>query len=546
MITRNERKSPTSPHAGRGLWRRLAGVAVALAVTVAGLVTITATAQAAVQNHTPATYNMDGADAGAKWHSEVIRLTRHHDVLALQEAGARPNMGHGTVVANDGHRRVMLYRWNAGPHDRPVHRNVFYLQTDTNPNAPNGGRVNLAIVTQHDVADLHHDVYIVRPTRAYPHGRPAFGIRIGDTIFFTYHALRGGEDSEAMLEQMATVARRAGVRAGHEHGYQWAVLGDFNRRPDRLDVPAGSHIYRPFRPTHVHGGELDYMVAHRPGQDRIPNWNGRVQHAMGSDHFPVEFGPFPLEGGAGHPDLTWDFSPHNGSVAERNYNRMINTLRTSGGSHNVENGVDMTSTDRDRVLTERVNLGESSMTLFFSAHDTRLRGWDDGTRCFQFADWALDSVLHRRSCIHLLNDGDYKTLRHLAGSDPEASQRRLSAARIHGALEDLAGRDSSLRSTARAVLTLSTAITEAAHFGAVSAVTMRTIGDKNPHDIHHINDTEFALYNDWQDISHFARNAHDDPKHTPPLVLHDIHPIVTLRTFKDAKNFVALISSRGV
>lgn len=281
---------------------------MATAMLAAGLTIVAMPAHAApIDQHTPATYNMEGSNKGAKWTDNVVPFVQNHDVVALQEAGARPDMGDGQTVANSPHGSVQLYRWQAGN----SYRNVYYMQTDTGGNQQTARRVNLAIVTPHE-AD---DVVIIPPS--FPNGnhpsRPAFGIRIGETIFFTLHGLSGnGNDDRQLLENMRQAAEDLAARDGHTGSYQWAALGDFNRHPSSWNLaddenpdprlptlPTGARIYNPNTPTHVHGGVHDYMVA---GHALPDDWGGNVPRGLTADHFPVEFGPLPV----GHPGRAED------------------------------------------------------------------------------------------------------------------------------------------------------------------------------------------------------------------------------------------------
>ncbi|HEY3681527.1 MAG TPA: endonuclease/exonuclease/phosphatase family protein [Streptosporangiaceae bacterium] len=675
----------------------------------------TAPAQAgSIEDHRPATYNMQGSNQGSKWTSDVERLTADHDVVALQEAGSRPNMADGQTVAQDQYGSVQVYRWNIGTDANPVVRQVYYMQTDRNPSAPDGGRVNLAIVTPHE-AD---EVFIVRP--GFPGTRAAFGIRIGQTIFYTLHGASGsGNDDSRLLNAMN----------GQAGQYDWVALGDFNREPHRWNpsgsaqgdpnfnnsypvLPGRSRIYSSGVATHQSGHELDYAVASRPLPD---DWGGSLPlGGLSSDHFPVAVGPLPpgakglskvlvsarsgmglgttnaprinktrafgfagigkkvqrwslrrtgngnynvvneasgqclyqepfqiaihpapnlsgqvfvsdcaasgfsqqwrlvnstvhsgymslvnadsnqcldvsdsgwvsgqLCGGGtdlsqiwmagppgpsaydgqplgegppppndGRTDVTWSLSPQNGTEAAHNYDTMINTLRTAAGNHGFRGNVNQTASDPNRIESLQVDLPGPSgqtypVTLYFTAHDTRLRGWANGTELFQFNDWDLGSRLHRDATTLNLA-GDYHSLQaafvgSAGGAQPdtaEAPQRSISSSRIVNALFNLYA-PRGTREVSGAALTIGTVITEAAHYGAVSHVSMDALGDDNADNAHQINDTEYALYNDWDRISTYAHNVTSNPN-TQPLGLTDIGQ--TLRSFDDVANYVAMIS----
>jgi hypothetical protein len=215
-----------------------------------------------LERHNPVTYNMQGGTSyrESKWTTDVQRLLRTHDIVALQEAGPYPP---GTWVESIYRGGLFLdhYTWTPGH----ITYHIYFMPLDP------GNRVNLAMVTQNP-AD---DVYIA--AAASPTTYPSFGLRFGPTIFYTLHAESpGGDDAADLLNNI-------NYNAGPF--YEWAALGDFNRDPSTLAVPQGSWIYRSDEATHQDGGELDYMVARRV----IPGYTGRRLNGMSSDHYPVDF-----------------------------------------------------------------------------------------------------------------------------------------------------------------------------------------------------------------------------------------------------------------
>ncbi|KOU34452.1 hypothetical protein ADK54_40495 [Streptomyces sp. WM6378] len=262
-----------------------------VAALVAGLLTAsfgTAIAKN-LEEHHPVSYNMEGGQGGdvtPKWSNDVLQLTRGHDVVAIQEAGPIPPMDRNGIfhwqenIRANGHT-VYHYLRNFGTPDSPVLRHVYFLETD-----PAGHRVNLAFVT-HD-APTDDQVWVTAPT--LPNSRASLGVRFGQTIFNNVHGLaRGhGPDIPGQIEVIDRDQRRA--------GYDYAVLGDFNRDPDSLHgrLPADTHVYRPGVTTHLNGGEWDYMVASRG----VPLYTGHAMNGISADHLPVEFGAIPLRGAA--------------------------------------------------------------------------------------------------------------------------------------------------------------------------------------------------------------------------------------------------------
>jgi hypothetical protein len=271
---------------------------VAVAGLAAGVLTAVAPAQAAnLEDHSPASYNMQGSQGGdltPKWSTDITVLTRSHDVLALQEAGPLPPQDpNGQFAYVDSTTfvqplplpsyTVYHYTRNFGTASRPTIRHVYFMQTD-----PNGNRVNLAMVSR----DLPDRVWITPP--AIPGvSRPSFGLQFGNIIFNDIHALSGsgGSDAPGLLAEIDT-------RQSQAFGYDWAALGDFNRSPNSLNgrTPADSHVYRPGVATQISGGELDYMVSSR----YVPLYEGHAMPGISADHLPVEFRIPLLQAAAGY------------------------------------------------------------------------------------------------------------------------------------------------------------------------------------------------------------------------------------------------------
>jgi len=237
-------------------------------------------AAAAVTDHHPATYNMQGG--GAKWSTDIPQLIRDgYDVISLQEAGPNPpgrlNWVSRDLVVTAHHPgwAVREYRWR--PPGQTVDWYIYYVRTDPSGTAgATGGRVNLAILTRSYPSAVH----VIEPafynaTTGAPQSRPALGITLGNTQFYTVHAMSGGGNDGRRL--LATIADHAGT-------HPWAAMGDWNREPGRLTIRRGWHRYTAGTSTHQSGGELDYMVSN----ERIAGYGGAL-HAMASDHYAVGF-----------------------------------------------------------------------------------------------------------------------------------------------------------------------------------------------------------------------------------------------------------------
>jgi hypothetical protein len=243
---------------------------------LAGLIVSLATPQrasAAVEDYRPATYNMQGG--GGKWTTDIPAITgRGYNVISLQEVGPTPP---GRLIWSSGLLggnqqwagwRVQEYLWRPQGQSQDWH--IYFTRTDFG-----GNRVNLAILTSFDAPEVH----IVRPAfwgnNGLPTSRPALGITLGNTLFYSVHALASGGNDGAQL--LANMAWGAGTRL-------WAAMGDWNRAPNSLAIRRGWHRYTAGAPTHQSGGELDYMVSN----ERIAGYGG-VLRGLSSDHYAVGF-----------------------------------------------------------------------------------------------------------------------------------------------------------------------------------------------------------------------------------------------------------------
>lgn len=238
-------------------------------------------AEAAVEDNVNATYNMQGG--GTKWSTDIPQIiNRGNTVISLQEVGplppgvrvwTSPPLGATTQWAG---WRVQQYQWR--PLGQRRDWNVYFIRTDLGGAAGlTGGRVNIAILSR----DAATQVHVVRPSasfwdsRGIPTARPALGITVGNTLYFSVHAqASGGNDGAGMIQNIAAVA---GNRL-------WAAMGDWNREPGNLATVRGQHKYTVGGATHQGGRELDYMVSN----ERIAAYRGWTR-GYGSDHFSVEF-----------------------------------------------------------------------------------------------------------------------------------------------------------------------------------------------------------------------------------------------------------------
>lgn len=259
--------------------RRVIAAFAAASVVVAGgalAVLSLGHAHAAVTDHTPLTWNMQGG--GAKW-TDALAATATHDVIALQEAGAVTDRAvpTGRTWSRFNGSPVIEYTVQEGGSTRGRTVYVYHMQTD-----PSGNRVNLAMLTTtraDDVDDFPPSTHANGTSR----GRQFFGVVLPDgSRWYTIHAGSNGpnrsNDAEDIVDSIA----------GFNPARQWAIMGDWNREPSLLaaGLPGGTHIVRPFTVTQDSLRELDYMVTNV----QLPGWGARTAGFGGADHRPVEFG----------------------------------------------------------------------------------------------------------------------------------------------------------------------------------------------------------------------------------------------------------------
>ncbi|MFC9582007.1 ricin-type beta-trefoil lectin domain protein [Streptomyces yangpuensis] len=232
------------------------------------------------------TWNMQGA-SGNKWTS-VNRMAaggsnyRRHDVIALQESGPAGSLP-GTrvrllsVTDNLGQTYAgELRRWQAGSGSRGHTVYITWMNTD-----PTGNRNNVAIVTEDEPTNI--TLFRANNTNGNPGMRPALGVDLPDgSRFYSFHASSNGDnrsnDAQNLVDQIHNDAR--------VNNRTYAILGDFNRRPEYLTAPAGSAVFRTGQGTQQSGGELDYMVSN---DTNMAGWTGRRLNGGESDHYAVEF-----------------------------------------------------------------------------------------------------------------------------------------------------------------------------------------------------------------------------------------------------------------
>ncbi|HEY6797592.1 MAG TPA: spherulation-specific family 4 protein [Kineosporiaceae bacterium] len=242
------------------------------------------------------TNNLQGAgsdDAGSKWTTSVQRFMRYTDVAMLQEVGpgGPPDAVQVPTAPAPG---VQEYHWTPDSVDRgPGWYNVYFTQTDTNPNPNTAGRVNIAIVTVHEPDEVRT---FANPTQR---GRVALGVRFGTHWYITFHGLSGGGgDSAAMLDAIDDA-----INPGSSVTNTWTVGADFNVAPEtivnRTGWPPNARTVASGRATHIGGGELDYFVTNDLSDRSL---TASRQDGATPDHAAVRMNS--LRAGAEPPPLT--------------------------------------------------------------------------------------------------------------------------------------------------------------------------------------------------------------------------------------------------
>jgi hypothetical protein len=183
---------------------------------------------------------------------------------------------------------------------------LYWLRTDTRSNG--AGQVNLAIWTRERVYDPETNptaegrVFVIpalsAPGQPTP-GRPALGVRLGDTVYFTVHAQSpGGANAPTIANRVRTVMRTAGDTGGPLSSI---LMGDFNRSATELRSTLRTlhDVHSPPEPTFPvlpapgqTGRTYDYAVVPRmsdPNLEIQVGAVGRLADVRYSDHFPVLF-----------------------------------------------------------------------------------------------------------------------------------------------------------------------------------------------------------------------------------------------------------------
>ncbi|CAM4074014.1 cytolethal distending toxin subunit B family protein [Campylobacter armoricus] len=251
----------------------------------------------ALEDYNVGTWNLQGSSAAteSKWNISVRQLISGDnplDILAVQEAGILPataTMTPRQVQPPGVGIPIHEYTWNLGSSARPNSVFVYYSRVDVGAN-----RVNMAIVSRRQADEV---IVLPPPTVA---SRPIIGIRIGNDVFFSIHALaRGGNDAGAIVTAVDMHFRNM-------PNINWMIMGDFNRNPGSLVTLLDSglrsriNIVAPQSFTQASGNTIDYAITGNSDTTRLYNPPAilavlalaGLRTFLASDHFPVNFRRF--------------------------------------------------------------------------------------------------------------------------------------------------------------------------------------------------------------------------------------------------------------
>ncbi|AJC85289.1 cytolethal distending toxin subunit B family protein [Campylobacter peloridis] len=250
-----------------------------------------------LEDYNVGTWNLQGSSAAteSKWNVSIRQLVtgdNPFDVLAVQEAGALPSTAMMTprqVQPVGVGIPIHEYTWNLGSLSRPNSVFIYYSRVDVGAN-----RVNMAIVSRRQADEV---IVLPPPTVV---SRPIIGIRIGNDVFFSIHALSsGGNDGGAIVNAVDMHFRNM-------PNINWMIMGDFNRNPASLlnlidaGVRSRINIVAPPSFTQRSGNTIDYAITGSSDTSRLYNPPAilavlalaGLRTFLASDHFPVNFRRF--------------------------------------------------------------------------------------------------------------------------------------------------------------------------------------------------------------------------------------------------------------
>ena len=303
-----------------------------LALILMGAVSLNS--MASIHDFNKATWNMQGRGDVNSWSASLLNMIKQANkqgnnlptVIAVQEGGSGPGryvngvfQGGQTVIeeaepgTSNSHTQVVRsgfpnnsspplteYTWLNGSNLYHVYGALSDYSFINGREIP--GRVNSYLVSTRQADEVILLYSASMRTPGQNSARPNFGIRIGNSFFFSIHTsssgnTAAGSESADRLNEIDTYVRSRGPQ------YDWAVMGDFNSNPDTVTANATAYrnldniqIRRTRSPTQRSGGVLDYMIfresLNNPGpaiQGPATLFNAGLMPILDSDHIPIRF-----------------------------------------------------------------------------------------------------------------------------------------------------------------------------------------------------------------------------------------------------------------
>lgn len=261
----------------------------------------TPTAAGTIADYKAVTWNLQGA--GQKFNDSVIPLLKDFDLVAIQEAGPEPSTEANKLdqiqvqtfsyEQPDKSRvdvKVKVYEWKYAGTSRGNPAYIYHMTTDDG-----GNRVNLATVLKQKAKSIKF--MAPQPDNTYRNelGRPFFAVEMANgSLFFNMHAGSYGNNQYNDADNIVAAVAKDFV------GKNWAILGDFNREPHLVVIPASAEkkvsgkattgfsaaTNRSTGKTKSDPRELDWMVASK-GSD--PRYKAELFKGGDADHAAVAF-----------------------------------------------------------------------------------------------------------------------------------------------------------------------------------------------------------------------------------------------------------------
>lgn len=261
-----------------------------------------------INNFRAITWNTNGA----RW-DVVSLLMLQADIIAIQEAGSlrsisgrpdgsgsqlqcppqqgRPDISFGDFVDID-NLGITEHIWESG-NGRFY---LYYYDRNVDGNDQETPKQNIAIVSReraHEIIILPLEMRDNAPGNRMFINRPALGIRIENSIFFTIHPEphMGRNEASTLINGIQTYVTEYDTALP-----TWMIMGDFNNIPNQIqnlnDIQGiERRLLSQDYATH-HRSVLDYAFA--GGPVHLANilaglFARRIDNLHGSDHYPIQF-----------------------------------------------------------------------------------------------------------------------------------------------------------------------------------------------------------------------------------------------------------------